>query len=82
MSAIETHCAATGLHRGSPRCVRDTYALLCRELTRKQGMVDDLKQIAEDNFGLSPEDCALLESAVRDRDAILQALDGIKTLFN
>lgn len=81
MSAIETHCATTGLHRGSPACVRETYALLCRELTRKQGMVDDLHQFANDNHGMTPEDCDLLGATVRDRDAIKQALDALKTLF-
>lgn len=82
MSAIETHCATTGLHRGSPSCVRQTCALLCRELTRKQGMIEDLHKLAADNFGMPPEDCDLLMSTVRDRDAIQAALAALKTLFS
>lgn len=69
------------LHRGSPLCVRDTYALLRRELDRKQGMVDDLKQIAEDNFGLTPEDCTLLTQTVADRDHLRAALTALRGLF-
>lgn len=69
------------LHRGSPLCVRDTYALLCRELDRKQGMVDDLKQLADDNHGLTPEDCDLLTQAVSDRDHLRAALTALRGLF-
>lgn len=69
------------LHRGSPLCIRDTYSLLCRELDRKQGMVDDLKQLAEDNYGLTPEDCDLLTQTVADRDNMRAALTALRSLF-
>jgi hypothetical protein len=82
MSAIESHCATTGLHLGAPACVRDTYALLCRELTRKQGMIEDLHELANANFGMTPEDCDTLVVTVRDRDAIKQGLAALETLFS
>lgn len=69
------------LHRGSPLCVRDTYALLRRELDRKQGMIDDLHQIANDNFGMTPEDCDLLTQTVADRDNLRVALAAMRSLF-
>lgn len=79
---IETTSAATGLRRGAPRCVHETYALLCRELSRKQGMVEDLNRLAVDNYGLTPEDCDLLRATVRDRDAMKHALAALEILFN
>jgi hypothetical protein len=69
------------LHRGSPLCVRDAYALLLRELDRKQGMIDDLKQLAEINYGLTPEDCELLTATVCDRDSLKLALGALRDLF-
>lgn len=69
------------LHRGSPLCVRQTYEMFCRELDRKQGMIDDLHQIANDNFGMTPEDCDLLTQTVADRDNLRAALTAMRSLF-
>lgn len=69
------------LHLGSPFCIVEAYALLCRELDRKQGMIDDLHQYANDNFGMTPEDCDLLTDSVADRDNIKAALTAMRSLF-
>ena len=45
-------------------------------------MIEDLHQLANDNFGMTPEDCDLLTTAVRDRDAMLAALAALKIIFN
>jgi hypothetical protein len=70
------------LHRGSPLCVRQTYEMFCSELDRKQGMIDDLHQIANDNFGMTPEDCDLLTQTVSDRDNLRAALTAMRSLFD
>jgi hypothetical protein len=71
----------TPLPHGAPLCVRDTYALLLKELDRKRGMIQDLNQYAQTNYGLSPEDCRLLEQTVVDRDDIETALAVLRNLF-
>lgn len=64
-----------------PDYVKEAFRFLVRELDRKQGMIDDLKQIAETSFGLTPEDCVLLEQTVRDRDHLKTATDALAAYF-
>ncbi len=60
----------------APACVQDTYTHLCHELAKKQGIIDTLS-----NPGLAPDEVVQLERATRDRDAIVQALGGLRTLY-
>ncbi len=69
------------LRLGCPRHVLQTYAMFCRELDRKRGMIHDLNQLAEDNCGLSPEDCSLLTDSVVDRNNFLAALTAMRELY-
>lgn len=69
------------LHLGAPFCIVEAYALMCRELDRKQGMIEDLHQYANDNCGMGPEDCELLMQTVADRDNLKVALTAMRALF-
>ena len=44
---------------GAPACVHETYGLLISELDRKQGMITDLHEMSDKNFGLSATDSHL-----------------------
>lgn len=44
-------------------------------------MIDDLKDMAEKNYGLDPEDCCLLEQSVFDRDNIVLTLTAVRRIF-
>ena len=71
-----------GVAPGSaPDYVVEAFRFLVRELDRKQGMIDELKQYAETGFGLSPEDCELLEQTVTDRDHLKTATDALAAYF-
>lgn len=72
---------AADLHLRATSCVQDSYAFLCRELDRKQGMIDDLKQIAVDHHGLTREDELTLIQSVKDRDNLRQALAALRSLY-
>lgn len=64
-----------------PDYLKEAFRYLCRELARKQGMIDDLNKIANDNFGMTPEDCDMLTQAVRDRDHLKAATEAIAAMF-
>jgi hypothetical protein len=79
---VHSRCRKRAHELGAgPEYLKEAFRYLCRELERKQGMIDDLHKIANDSFGLSPEDCALLTQAVRDRDNLKVATEAIACVF-
>jgi hypothetical protein len=64
-----------------PDCLKEAFRYLCRELDRTQGMIDDLHEIANKNYGMTPEDCDHLCQCVRDRDNLKAATEAIAAVF-
>ena len=77
-SALEGH--ANQIAAG-PDYLKEAFRYLCRELDRQQGMIDDLHQLANDNFGMTPEDCDRLCQCVSDRDNLKAATEAIAAVF-
>lgn len=81
VSALAQVTGSECLDFGTPACVEETYRLLGRELDRKQGMIEDLHQLAHDNYGMTPEDCDLLVVTCTDRDNLGLARKALFALF-
>ncbi len=80
-SISAAHYSSVILSPLAPEYTVATFKLLLRELDRKQGMIDDLHQMADEFCGLDPEDCRMLTAAVHDRNAIEKALEAMGFLF-
>lgn len=65
----------------APDHIKETLRFLVQELDRKQGMIDDLHKIANEQFGMSHEDCDLLQQCVTDRDNLKAATDAMAAYF-
>lgn len=70
------------LKASMPPCVREIVLQFEREIERKECMIADLNQIAEDNFGLSPDDCFALVRHCRDRNELRAVIEAIERIFS